>query len=41
MFANTYPSYNSVGKTTSATDAEVEALLSTLFPYLMGSSNTV
>jgi hypothetical protein len=39
--ANTYPFYNSIGSSAPAADAEVEALLSTLFPYLMGSVNTV
>jgi hypothetical protein len=39
--ANTYPFYNSVGPTTPASNAEVEELLSALFPYLMGSVNTV
>ena len=40
--ANTYPFYNSIGSSVPvATDAEVEAMLSTLFPYLMGSANTV
>ena len=41
LFANTYPSYNSVGPTEPANDAQVEELLSALFPYLMGAVNTV
>ncbi|AGE53473.1 hypothetical protein ATCVGM07011_262L [Acanthocystis turfacea Chlorella virus GM0701.1] len=39
--ANTYPFYNSIGPSAPAADAEIEALLSALFPYLMGSVNTV
>jgi hypothetical protein len=41
LFANTYPSYNSVDPAKPASDAEVEELLSALFPYLMGAVNTV
>lgn len=40
-FANTYPFYDTIGQTKPATDAEVDALLSVLFPYLVGQANTV
>jgi hypothetical protein len=40
-FANTYPFYNSIGQTTTVSDAEVDALLDILFPRLMGQKNTV
>ena len=39
--ANAHPFYNSVGPAEPANDAQVEELLSALFPYLMGAVNTV
>ncbi|AGE50120.1 hypothetical protein ATCVCanal1_251L [Acanthocystis turfacea Chlorella virus Canal-1] len=36
---NTYPFYNSIGPSVPATDAEVENLISMMFPYLMASVN--
>jgi len=39
--SNAFPFYNSLDSSGVATDAEVEAMLSMLFPHVMGTLNTV